>query len=352
MDEIEEAPSSFGSMARDHENFGRSSRRREPSQQGNGRSRATSHPCGPVPNLSTNAPTTTTRKTNVNISNPRPWGTTVHCGPHEYWVGLYGWRRRCLYGLVLLLLVIVIVNLALTLFILRVLDFSTSGMGGLQIVKGGIVANGNVFVMDTLVAGRITSRPHAPIRILAADNITLAAFSSDGRLKSSMYMDENDLECISDHLVIRDNNGRVVFSATKDEVLIGAEHLTVTGEGGAVLSGSIQTGHVAAPVGESLMLESATRNLEVVAPQGIALESRAGSIKASCLDDFVLHSTAGVIKFDTQKIYVTGLPTSTIQRSDSSQVRPDVYQVCVCSGGKLFLASPRGVCAANQEFCK
>ncbi|RXG57623.1 hypothetical protein Avbf_16462 [Armadillidium vulgare] len=43
------------------------------------------------------------------------------------------------------------------------------------------------------------------------------------------------------------------------------------------------------------MLESATRNLEVVAPQGIALESRAGSIKASCLDDFVLHSTAGVI---------------------------------------------------------
>lgn len=52
-------------------------------------------------------------------------GTTIQCGPNQYRLGLYGWRRRCLYGLVLLLLVMVILNLALTLFILRVLDFST-----------------------------------------------------------------------------------------------------------------------------------------------------------------------------------------------------------------------------------
>ena len=53
-----------------------------------------------------------------------PRGTIVTCGPNEYRVGLYGWRRRCLYCLVLLLLVAVILNLALTLFIIRVLDFS------------------------------------------------------------------------------------------------------------------------------------------------------------------------------------------------------------------------------------
>ncbi|XP_076064937.1 uncharacterized protein LOC143038977 [Oratosquilla oratoria] len=50
---------------------------------------------------------------------------TVQCGPHEYRLGIYGWRKRCLYALVLLLLVMVILNLALTLFILRVLDFTT-----------------------------------------------------------------------------------------------------------------------------------------------------------------------------------------------------------------------------------
>lgn len=58
-----------------------------------------------------------------------PHGTTIQCGPHQYRLGLYGWRRRCLYGLVLVLLVMVILNLALTLFILRVLDVSTVSAG-------------------------------------------------------------------------------------------------------------------------------------------------------------------------------------------------------------------------------
>jgi hypothetical protein len=39
-------------------------------------------------------------------------------------IGLYGWRKRCLYFFVLLLVVVIITNLALTIWILVVLDFS------------------------------------------------------------------------------------------------------------------------------------------------------------------------------------------------------------------------------------
>lgn len=39
-------------------------------------------------------------------------------------VGIYGWRKRCLYALILFLMIVVIMNLALTVWILRVLDFS------------------------------------------------------------------------------------------------------------------------------------------------------------------------------------------------------------------------------------
>ena len=39
-------------------------------------------------------------------------------------IGLYGWRKRCLYFFILLLVVIIITNLALTIWILVVLDFS------------------------------------------------------------------------------------------------------------------------------------------------------------------------------------------------------------------------------------
>lgn len=40
-------------------------------------------------------------------------------------IGVYGWRKRCLYFSLLLLLVIIAVNLALTIWILIVLDFNS-----------------------------------------------------------------------------------------------------------------------------------------------------------------------------------------------------------------------------------
>ena len=42
-----------------------------------------------------------------------------------YKIGIYGWRKRCLYCFVLLLMITAIVNLALTIWILKVMDFST-----------------------------------------------------------------------------------------------------------------------------------------------------------------------------------------------------------------------------------
>ncbi len=41
-----------------------------------------------------------------------------------YPVGIYGWRKRCLYFFILLLLVTMIVNLALTIWILKVMNFT------------------------------------------------------------------------------------------------------------------------------------------------------------------------------------------------------------------------------------
>jgi len=68
-----------------------------------------------------------------------------------------------------------------------------------------------------------------------------------------------------------------------------------SGEGGASFSGSVQTSHVSAPVGKTLLLESTTRNLEVSAPQGVSIESRAGDISAHCLKDLTLQSTGGMV---------------------------------------------------------
>jgi hypothetical protein len=50
---------------------------------------------------------------------------TCHGSTYNFKVGIYGWRKRCLYLLILGLLVMVIVNLALTLWVLKVMEFSS-----------------------------------------------------------------------------------------------------------------------------------------------------------------------------------------------------------------------------------
>jgi hypothetical protein len=51
--------------------------------------------------------------------------TTCRGSTYNFKVGIYGWRKRCLYLLILGLLVMVIVNLALTLWVLKVMEFSS-----------------------------------------------------------------------------------------------------------------------------------------------------------------------------------------------------------------------------------
>ncbi|KAJ3615135.1 hypothetical protein NHX12_018703 [Muraenolepis orangiensis] len=51
-------------------------------------------------------------------------------------VGIYGWRKRCLYFFILLLLVTMIVNLALTIWILKVMNFTPIDDGRLDDIGG------------------------------------------------------------------------------------------------------------------------------------------------------------------------------------------------------------------------
>ena len=41
-----------------------------------------------------------------------------------YKIGIYGWRKRCVYFLILLIMVITIINLSLVIWVMRVMDFN------------------------------------------------------------------------------------------------------------------------------------------------------------------------------------------------------------------------------------
>ncbi|XP_050426502.1 delta-sarcoglycan isoform X2 [Adelges cooleyi] len=271
----------------------------------------------------------------------------------------YKWKKRFLYIFLFTLMTIIVVNLTLTLWFLRVMQFTSDGMGTIKVVNGGIRLSGHSVVLDRLIASTIRSRVGYPISIESAANISIFARNSQGRLVNSLKLTKDKLECAATSFKVTDTRGEILFSADRSKVIVGAQELKVTGLGGAVFDGSVQTPMVRADSRHDLRLESASRKIELSGPQGVTIESRAGDITASCLMDLKLQSISGAIQIDAAKVFFKGLKTfSTDPQKDgkpnlgptaSRDKLPSVYQLCVCGNGKVFMSPPDGQCAADNE---
>ncbi|XP_053678256.1 delta-sarcoglycan [Anopheles nili] len=270
-------------------------------------------------------------------------------------LALYGWRKKCLYALIFILTVMIIVNLALTLWIMKVMEFSSNGMGQLKIVPGGIQLTGQALVLNTLRASSIRSKHGQPISVESSRNLSVNTRNAYGAIENQLFLGHDRLEVLANHFRITDTHGTNLFAVDRDEVIVGAGSLRVEGEGGVAFRDSIQTPLVRADAGKDLRLESPTRSLEARATQEIFIQSRAGGIETTCLNDLKLHSVAGSIRLDSSAIYMPNL--RTVQTSSTSgglaaasrgESAAKIYQLCACSSGKLFLAAPGGVCAADD----
>ncbi|XP_015179437.1 PREDICTED: zeta-sarcoglycan [Polistes dominula] len=349
--------------------------------------------------------TTQSLKTNSAILEDRTSsGTTCRGG---FRLGIYGWRKKCLYSLVLTLMIIVILNLALTVWLLKVMGFTSEGIGSLKVVPGGIELRGQAAILDTLVASNLRSRKGENLVLESWSNFTATARSHDGRLLARLTVGEDRFDCISKGFRITDPRGGVLFSANREQVLVGADMLKITGDGGAVFQGSVQTPLVRGESGRGLRLESATRSIKISAPQRVVLESWANEISASCLTDLKVQSVHGAIRLDSKSVFLKGLKTAVTvqgrssresqqqqqqqpqlqlqlqqqqlqeeeeqqqqeqeqhqqqqqqqqqQRSSRSSIHQNpretsIYQLCACANGKLFLARPEGICQADKSVC-
>ncbi|XP_037381876.2 zeta-sarcoglycan isoform X3 [Talpa occidentalis] len=238
-----------------------------------------------------------------------------------YPVGIYGWRKRCLYFFVLLLLVTMIVNLAMTIWILKVMNFTVD----------------------------------SPLVLQSDRNVTVNARNHMGQLTGQLTVGADAVEAQCKRFEVRaSEDGRVLFSADEDEITIGAEKLKVTGTEGAVFGHSVETPHIRAEPSQDLRLESPTRSLIMEAPRGVQVSAAAGDFKATCRKELHLQSTEGEIFLNADTIRLGNLPTGSFSSSSgSSSSRQTVYELCVCPNGKLYL-SPAGVgstCQSSSNIC-
>ncbi|KAH0511299.1 Gamma-sarcoglycan [Microtus ochrogaster] len=115
---------------------------------------------------------------------------------HVYKIGIYGWRKRCLYLFVLLLLALLVVNLALTVWILKVMWFSPIGMGYLHVKQDGLRLEGESEFLFPLL--------ESPTRSLSMDaprGVHIKAHT--GKMEALSQMD----------IILRSSDGALVLDA-------------------------------------------------------------------------------------------------------------------------------------------
>lgn len=270
--------------------------------------------------------------------------------PHVYKVGIYGWRKRCLYLFVLLLMVLILVNLALTIWILKVMNFTIDGMGHLRITEKGLKLEGDSEFLKPLYAKEIQSRPGSPLFLQSSKNVTVNILNSKNNVVTRLVAGSNGIEAHSKLLEVKSNTGKLLFSADEREVVVGADRLRVLGAEGAVFSNSVETPHIRADPFKELRLESPTRSLFMEAPKGVEINAEAGNLQATCRNEMTLESKDGEISLDANNIKLPRLPKGTYSAAGAKQ---KVFEVCVCPNGRLFL-SPSGTgstCQISSSVC-
>ncbi|XP_027894432.1 zeta-sarcoglycan-like [Xiphophorus couchianus] len=272
-----------------------------------------------------------------------------------YPVGLYGWRKRCLYFFLLLLLVTMIVNLALTVWIIKVMNFSTDGMGNLQLNQDSLHLEGVGEFQMPLYVSEIQSRRDSLLVLRSEKNVTLNARNHQGQLTGQLTVGPEGVEAQCQRLEVRSRDGgRLLFSADEEEVTMTTERFTVTGSEGAVFGHSVETPLIQAPTSEDLRLESPTRTLTMEAPRGVEVSAATGTLKISSRKDLQLEATEGEILLDADSIRLENLPLGLYAASAGEPFRKQaVYEVCVCPSGKTYLSPAESVstCQAMSSIC-
>ena len=146
--------------------------------------------------------------------------------------------------------------------------------------------------------------------------------------------------------------------------------------GGIQFSSSIETQNIRSGPGNSLEVASPVGHLKLSGPQKVDLASFGGSVDIFGLQDITLGTKGqGQVSFFSYictQIHVTN-PIHMLQISLNSgtikmpalvqpnltstryfrdqKVAMDTYQLCSCSDGKLFMASPNSLCLADYHIC-
>ncbi|GFS03987.1 zeta-sarcoglycan-like [Elysia marginata] len=110
------------------------------------------------------------------------------------------------------------------------------------------------------------------------------------------------------------------------------------------IKGSIKVPSIFGHMGRSLNITAMTSKVLISGLGGVSMRSTVENI---CLDsgNDIKIKAAKAIKLDSEEIILRGLPKS------KSTDKYEVYQLCLCSNGALFVGHPGNNCKDGPDIC-
>lgn len=261
--------------------------------------------------------------------------------------GIYGWRKQCLYATILLILTIVIMNLALTVWILRVLNFNIDGLnfGTITISGEGIKIRGQTEVLRNLYASNIIAKQNAALTIASKKGVKITS-GNETETNNSFEINKHKITAICDSFEVRDHSGNSRFKVSEKGVNYVVDEVTYIGK--AVFSGSIETPNIRGPEKGSLRLQSASSSILLYGKDRVQIEAPEGNVELKSSHDIIFNATKQ-ISFNAVKLFMKNIHIST--PNGTGKPYDDVYQVCMCQNGRVFLAPSSSRCVTEKQTC-
>ncbi|XP_005103318.2 zeta-sarcoglycan [Aplysia californica] len=279
-------------------------------------------------------------------------------------VGIYGWRKRCIYAFVLILMVVVIMNLALTVWILRVLDFSVDGMGRLRIVPKGFELRGEAEFLRPVYVEEVKSLKGSPLYLQSEKAVEILAVSENQTSSSSVVVDSDSIQATCDVFKVENSKGDVSLMLKDGKISMSSTDVAYSGN--IKFDGSVSTPSVMSPMETNLQIRADSSKVQVSGMGGVVMDGDLGHVMVTATEDICVTSTTGAIHLRSQDVVIKGLPgANSTTSSSSAPSRPysppsyssftpavaQVFQLCLCGNGRLFLGLPSGDCRASASIC-
>ncbi|XP_074599553.1 gamma-sarcoglycan-like isoform X2 [Brevipalpus obovatus] len=274
-------------------------------------------------------------------------------------IGIYGWRKRCLCVIILILTILVAFNTTLTIWLCWTLKVDLGNIGNLHMTSDGIAVNGKLLITDRLYVKQLQSeKAGEAIKVLNDDGIVFAIKKSGKQEESNHSVEEGDeyfkmgpqsIEIVTNHLFIKSLQEQPVFAIENDQLSLQLKSLKIINNQGVRFDSSVQSPLFLSEPRQDLLIQSRTRQVRIMGTQGVGIES-GGEMDLSGHKNVQLNSNNGSIDIDADSIMMKNLKIASPIISNTPELA--VYQVCLCSAnGRLFMAKSNGLCSYDVKVC-